>query len=217
MISIGNDIVSLHHINKQRTCQRRFNSKFITDSELKLYSRPDAAQMPFEVFVWLLWSAKESVYKFIKRHQPQLVFSPIKFTCREIDLSGFSPAASYQLCDHNGFNHVPAIAMKVAFQNEQISVRSVISPDYIVSFAALKESFSQMHWAVERINAADPESQSDAVRALTLKKLKQLNVSVDAFIGKSPAGYPFVKDPDVLLSFAHHGQYVSYAIMTGHS
>src|ERR1035441_10308452 len=41
--------------------------------------------MPFEEFVWLLWSVKESVYKYLKRIVPGLVFSPTKIFIHGID------------------------------------------------------------------------------------------------------------------------------------
>ena len=67
MISTGNDIVALGLINKQRTCEPRFYSKILSASEQALYHQSEFTALPFEHYVWLLWSVKESTYKFLKR------------------------------------------------------------------------------------------------------------------------------------------------------
>ncbi len=84
MKSAGNDIVALRCIDIQRTGQFRFYSKILSTSEQTLYHQPLLADMPFENYVWLLWSVKESVYKFLKRSIPDLIFSPTKICIQEI-------------------------------------------------------------------------------------------------------------------------------------
>jgi len=61
----GNDIVSLQAINRTRTRQPRFYSKILADSELTLYKEGGFAAIPFEIFVWLCWSIKESAFKYL--------------------------------------------------------------------------------------------------------------------------------------------------------
>ena len=75
MRSTGNDIIGLKSIDPHLTIQQRFYSKILSFSELELYYRKASETIPFENFIWLLWSVKESVYKYQKRNFPDLVFS----------------------------------------------------------------------------------------------------------------------------------------------
>jgi len=63
MISTGNDIVAFKAINVTRTKQQNFYSKIITDSEKTLYDEQFSDRLPFEQFIWLALSVKESVFK----------------------------------------------------------------------------------------------------------------------------------------------------------
>src|SRR5215469_9103806 len=85
MTSAGNDIVSFSAINSARTKQQRFYSKILTTAEENIYRQPGFASIPFENFVWLLWSVKESAYKYLKRANPALIFTPVKFIVRQLD------------------------------------------------------------------------------------------------------------------------------------
>ena len=83
--SIGNDIVALKHISVERTRQENFYSKFLTTSELDIFTRLQSL-ISFEQFAWLCWSIKEAVYKFQKRLQPQLLFGYKKIIVQQIDI-----------------------------------------------------------------------------------------------------------------------------------
>ena len=72
MISTGNDIVALKAINVARTKQQNFYSKIITVSEKALYDEHFSGRLLFEHFVWLAWSVKESVFKYLQRINPDL-------------------------------------------------------------------------------------------------------------------------------------------------
>jgi phosphopantetheinyl transferase (holo-ACP synthase) len=82
VISAGNDIVALNAIDKGRSCMPAFYSKFITSAELSLHN---PAQLSLDSFIWLLWSVKESAYKYLKRTDNELVFSPIKLSVSKIE------------------------------------------------------------------------------------------------------------------------------------
>ncbi|MGZ3833295.1 MAG: 4'-phosphopantetheinyl transferase family protein, partial [Mucilaginibacter sp.] len=86
MISTGNDIVALKTINIARTKQQNFYRKIISASEKDLYDRQISDKLPFDVFVWLLWSVKESGYKYLQRITPELVFSPTKIIITQLAL-----------------------------------------------------------------------------------------------------------------------------------
>src|ERR1700761_9130738 len=86
MTSTGNDIVALKAINIARTKQPNFYSKILSVSEKDLYDQPFSDKIPFENFVWLCWSIKESAYKFLDRIVPDRVFSPTRTIVSSIEL-----------------------------------------------------------------------------------------------------------------------------------
>ena len=83
MISAGNDIVALNVIDIQRTQSPAFYAKFITPTEFELYNPNEITLINF---VWLLWSAKESAYKYLKRINSELIFAPIKIKVVSLDI-----------------------------------------------------------------------------------------------------------------------------------
>ena len=64
-----------------------FYAKILAPSEAALHQPP----LSFPVFLWTLWSIKESVYKFVRRHEPDLTFGPTKIVA-EIFLPIAPPA-----------------------------------------------------------------------------------------------------------------------------
>src|ERR1700761_4990502 len=103
MISAGNDIVALNDIDRRRTVEPRFYSRIISHSERELYPRPESPGMSFENFVWLLWSVKESAYKYWQRLEPELTFSPTRIIVSELDdpIGDDSSAPVYQGIVHS--------------------------------------------------------------------------------------------------------------------
>ncbi|WDF55461.1 4'-phosphopantetheinyl transferase superfamily protein [Mucilaginibacter sp. KACC 22063] len=206
MISIGNDIVDLKHIDKQRTCDRRFFSKILSPQEELLFSGFQSAQLPFEVFVWLLWSAKESVYKFLKRHQPGLVFSPVKFQVVDISTPLFASAHKQETA--LGFDE-RVLNMELLFAEQQYHVKSVVTPPYIASF--ISADFNKSYWGIRHVENPDPESLSAAVRLFAKERLVQLYPDLKVDFKKHDTGYPFIESTSLCISFSHHGNWVSYA------
>ena len=90
MKSTGNDIVALGSVDKHRTGQYRFYSKILSASEQTLYQQMQFANLPFEHYLWLLWSVKESTFKFLKRTKPELIFSPAKIIIQYLEIPPFS-------------------------------------------------------------------------------------------------------------------------------
>src|ERR1700740_2467205 len=111
MISAGNDVVSLAAIDITRTNQHKFYSKILSDSEIPLYNEFSLAQIPFEHFVWLLWSIKESAYKFLQRNNPGLIFTPVKFVVNDLQtiFNKRAPAFSHAI-EGIGFETLPYIS-----------------------------------------------------------------------------------------------------------
>ena len=196
MLGTGNDIVALAAINVERTRQVKFYSKILSLSEKELYTelRPG---MPFENFVWLCWSVKESAYKFLKRFTPDLVFSPTKIIIKKL-VAGSD-----------------AYRGTVEFDTYRLYFRTIIDPDYIFSVVNFENDFTHTRWGVKRIVSSDYIQQSSEVRKLLLCGLNDLQPGNNFMINKSPHGWPIIiKDEQELplpVSLAHHGHYVAYS------
>lgn len=213
MKSAGNDIVALNAIDIQRTRDARFYSKFTTEAELAIYQ--PLAVLPFEIFVWLLWSVKESTYKYLQRHDAGLIFSPVKFMVNRLNIP---VDITLTPTDDNHWNsNIPTnyITGTVSFGNTQLYFRSYITNDFITSAVNDDEQFDNVHWGIQSIEQTDSEHQSIEVRKLALTKLRSVLNADNLHITKSEIGYPMaLKDDeplDVALSFAHHDKWVGYS------
>jgi phosphopantetheinyl transferase (holo-ACP synthase) len=215
--SAGNDIVALNAIDIQRTRDARFYAKFITDNELAIYQQ-DSPALPFEVFVWLLWSVKESAYKYLQRHDAGLQFSPIKFIVEQVKIP-----AHFTLTPFTGIywdsEESPAhyLTGSVSYGNTHLYFRSYLTHDFITSVVDNNEQFDKVHWGIQLIKQTDHQHQSQEVRNFALTKIKALLAIDDLRIVKSEIGYPVVMEGgtplEVDLSFAHHAQWVGYSFV----
>ena len=235
MSSAGNDIVALKAIDKQRTNHSRFYSKILSDAEQSLYCRQQGAEMPFENFVWLLWSIKESVYKYLKRTTPGLVFSPTKIIVRNIDLPG-SPASSLYNSSADPCCSSPAAKSEGAqwesrdagsreelykgvafFESRSFHFQSKVHPEYIATVVNGTESFENIWWGIKRIGHSDYESQSASVRTFALNRLHFIlpGDKNGLRIEKNRLGSPVVlrgeEEMDIPVSLAHHDHFVAYS------
>lgn len=215
MISIGNDIVAIDSINRQRSNDIRFHSKFITATELTLYQKPSIAVIPFESFVWLLWSVKESVYKYQKRFDPELVFSPTKIVIQHVSLPAvytdveLTANAWEGKAGSEGFYRGEVVTEACT-----LYFRSVINDDLVASIVNDEPTFQNVYWGIQRIDHPDYESQSRSVRRFLLNRLKSTFPQGHLSLQKSPVGYPVLlldeKDTCVAVSLAHHELFTSY-------
>lgn len=235
MSSAGNDIVALAAIDKQRTHHSRFYSKILTDAERALFDGLRPGAMPFENFVWLLWSIKESVYKYLKRTEPELVFSPTRIDIRRIDLPGSPALGALRPFPTDPSQSATATPEQMQWENREAGAgnesyrglaffqsrlfyfRSRIHPDFIMTVVNETENFENIWWGVQSIGHSDYIHQSMAVRAFALNKLNAVlsGGRENLQIGKSPLGYPFLlkdtREMNIPLSFAHHANFVAYA------
>lgn len=214
--SAGNDIIDLAAINTERTKEQRFYTKFITGTETSLYSHPPLAALPFEFFVWMLWSIKESVYKFMQRHQPDLAFSPSKIMITQI-----APPVSSLLTDSGpivealGFNSRGVYNSRITLDTEVFYANTMITTGYIYTVANDQNNFDNLYWGVKQIPQSDPSTQSREVRKFILNKLASVIDKGNLSIVKNQAGCPILFSGtavvDQPVSLAHHGHYVAYA------
>ena len=193
MISAGNDIVALKDVDAQRTQLPAFYSKFITPPEFALYN---PGEITLVNFVWLLWSAKESAYKYLKRLDPELIFTPAKLVVQKLNIAN-PPKADDTHVYYKG---------QIMERDTVLQFLSVTTKEYIATVI----NQGDIRWEVKQIDASDYESQSKAVRSFLLAELKMADVS----IYKHLSGYPVLikegKELDIVVSFAHHNRYVSY-------
>lgn len=208
MKSTGNDIVALKVIDKQRTNHSAFYSKFITPSEQALYKRPE---IPFENFVWLLWAVKEAAYKYLKRGDANLVFSPSKIIIGQLDaIPAFKTPLlqTDQLVDAYFKGDVSSGSHKLYF-------RAVFNSGYIAAVVNDDIDFKNVYWGVQLIDSADHESQSKAVRKFALDRLINIFPDHKLSIEKNPEDCPVLLNGDqemnVPISLAHHDRYISYS------
>lgn len=213
MISTGNDIVALNAINIARTKQSNFYNKIISATEKDLYDQQLSDKLLFENFVWLLWSIKESVYKYLQRITPELVFSPTRIIISNIYFPADQTITTLQGRD---FLNDSVYKGTASFGPHTLFFRSIISEGFIFSVVNHADNFESVLWGVQLVDSSEPEDQSKAVRVFLMEMLKTLFPDADLQIAKSPHGYPVIlKDGaeiPVPVSLAHHGHYVVYSI-----
>jgi phosphopantetheinyl transferase (holo-ACP synthase) len=214
--STGNDIVALNGIDKTRTRQPRFYTRILSVSEQALYDPLKLAGTRFEDFVWLLWSIKESAYKYVNRSEPGLLFSPTKLIVRRLQFSCGrleSPAG-----DGEKF-----FRGMVVSGSHALYFRSTMSEEFIATIVHQEDSFDQCYWGVQRIDNDGYAIQSAAVRELALNRLHALIPGEERFRGrnlqivKNSSGCPLIikagAELDIPVSLAHHGHYIAYSFV----
>ncbi|MDO6429995.1 4'-phosphopantetheinyl transferase superfamily protein [Flavitalea sp. BT771] len=202
-ISIGNDIVAMDAIDAGRTMLPVFYSRILSPDELELYSKKDFPALPFEQFVWLLWSIKESVYKCVKRQNAHLNFSPQKIIVKQLKQSA-DPSASY-----HSF---------VRFNSTLIYARSRVSDKCIYTLATNDPArFDNICWDVQQIEQTDHIHQSKSVRSFVIERLQHYFPGDNLLIEKAEAGYPIlVRNSTVTnlpISFSHHHNLIFYSFL----
>ncbi|HLI93706.1 MAG TPA: 4'-phosphopantetheinyl transferase superfamily protein [Puia sp.] len=199
-MSAGNDIVALAATDSDRTCRYRFFSRIITQHEKQQYfGFPESAGLSFYQYVWLLWSIKESVYKYRSRANPRLPFAPLKIGVRQ--LNACSPG-----------NLIAGLA---THEDAVLYSRSWLNSEFIATVVSNDRRFQGTRHGVQRIGSPDAASQSAIVRELALTSLARHYPGAALRIEKTPGGPPIVWDGDrpldLPLSLAHHGHYIAFA------
>lgn len=217
MPSTGNDIVSLDLIDKERSNDRRFYGKILALSEEALGRQTESGDLPFERFLWLCWSVKESAFKYLQRAHPQLVFSPVKIVIRNI----IAPAAVFAI--QTGGDHWEGDADgeenykgDLIAEGKTYYFRSKITPSTIATIVSSDPHFSGVAWGILHTSGANADQQSAQVRSFVLKRLQTFFPGKALLIEKTQDGIPVIKEGskelDLPVSFAHHGRTVSYSL-----
>jgi len=195
--STGNDIVDLSATDPLRTCNPRFYSRIISSEEKTLYDQ--WGELTFDNYVWLLWSIKESVYKYTSRTDTGLIFAPLNIPVLQLT----APAG-------DGF-----YKSMVIYGSEILYSRSIITNRLIVTVVCNDENFDRTWWGFRSVEQTAYADQSASVRTFALGKLHSALSRADLRIEKTTAGYPILLDGigrlDIPLSLAHHGHFVAYS------
>ncbi len=216
MKSAGNDIVALASVNKRRTNQPGFYSKILSASEQQLYREPEISIIPFENYVWLLWSIKESVYKYLKRNKPDLVFSPTQIITQHIEIPA-TLVVPFQNAQFDGTNDQDDFYRgTVKYGSDTLYFRSKISEAWIATVVDVDNDFDDIYWGIHSIHDASYKNQSTAARTALLGKLNSFFAG-DLRIEKSAIGYPIIlnntEQIPVPASIAHDGCFVAYSFI----
>lgn len=226
MISTGNDIVSLSARNYHCIKKPAVYLKILSTTEKSLFNDPALAEIPFENFVWLVWSLKESAYKYLQRIMPDLIFSPTKFIVQELHLPDGFVVRTFEPTEREGIgfdtmdikNDVPVIKATISVATNTLYSRSFIFNELIVSVVNGDENFENTCWGIKWIAESDPESQSKAVRIFLMNRLHQLVQKDNLAISKSPHGFPIVSEGNeemsIAVSLSHHDHLVAYSFQT---
>ena len=217
MRSAGNDIVALNAVGKQRTNEFRFYSKILSESEQEMYHQPHLEGMPFEHYVWLLWSVKESAYKYHKRNIPHLEFSPTRFVIQHITIPPWASSTKFE--DSSWENNSLSEEFykgKITYASDNFYFQSKISEEWIATVVNDDKDFENVHWGVQHIAEAGYIHQSKAARTFLLNKLSSFFPG-DLQIAKSTVGYPIIlngiQNMNIPVSLAHDARFVAFSFV----
>lgn len=210
--STGNDVVFLPATRSERTILPRFYSRILTAVEIEGFQRIATSGLPFDHYVWLCWSVKESVYKYQKRLCPELAFAPLLIEVYRLDAPGG---------DQDFYAGVVA-GMPVDERHPDASrqtlySRSLIRDGVIITVVSEDQQFTDTRWGFSVIDSPAYAEQSTAVRGLALGELSSALSRDDLRLEKDAAGCPVVMAGDralaIPLSLAHHDRYIAYSFL----
>jgi len=204
-VSTGNDIVALGATDSERTSRYRFYSRILTRTELQSFHHlPADAGISFSHYVWLMWSIKESAYKYCSRSETSLVFAPLTIPVVQVTHRG---AGSW-----HGM---------VRYRGVLLHSRSLVRTGFISSVVSSEPDLGRTRHGVRRIPQADRSSQSALARKFALQSLASEfpvaagGVAAALRIVRQPDGPPEVwageKLLDVPVSLAHHDCLVAWS------
>jgi phosphopantetheinyl transferase (holo-ACP synthase) len=218
MKSAGNDIVALRSVDKQRTGQFRFYSKILSAPEQAMYYQSQFAEMTFDNYVWLLWSVKESAYKYLKRIIPDLVFSPTKIVIWDIQFPIETLMTKFEgtRWENTGYCGEEFYRGCVIYGSQTYYFRSKITEDWIATVVNDDKDFDNVCWGIQIIDDNSYVYQSKSAKILLLNNLNFF-FPCDLHIEKSPVGYPVIKKGTqnlyIPVSLAHDDHFVAYSFV----
>jgi len=194
--STGNDLVFLPATRRERTSLPRFYSRILTSAEAEGFQQLASSGLPFDHYVWLCWSVKESVYKYQKRLCPEMAFGPLKIEVRQI-----APPAG----DQQYYSGIVG----------NLYSRTWVRDGVILTVVSEEQQFTDTHWGFSTVGSPAYADQSAAVRTLALAELKAVLPRDDLRLEKDAAGCPVALAGDLAIpvSLSHHGHYIAYSFL----
>lgn len=213
LISIGNDIVALNQTNSYRTLQKRFYSKILSADEVSFFNNSNF-QLSFENFIWLSWSIKESVFKFVKRHHHKAEFASRKIRVKTIIEPQQQAEINSEIGEGISFYNAECFCCEVLYNNEIFYTRSLANHNFIFTVANNSDNFANIFWGIKNIESDSYNLQTKLVRKFVLERLQQHFEKDHLQIEKSAVGFPFIIPYNhIPLSFTHHGNFVGYSFV----
>jgi phosphopantetheinyl transferase (holo-ACP synthase) len=220
MTSAGNDIVSLTAINVTRTKGPEFYSKIISPSEKELYNTLDHQILPFEYFVWLLWSVKEAAFKYLHRLNPKTLFIPVRFVVSQLEIPADWQVISFpgDETTAKGFDGFPVINSVVSHGDNELYAKTIIHKEFISSVVNYTKSFDHVYWGIKRIEDTTNKYQSASVREFAVHNLQSILGVTELIISKNADEVPVLLNAgqgiDLPVSLSHHECWVGYSFLT---
>ena len=204
---LGNDVVDLRDPDSDAaTLSSRFDRRVFTEAERsEIVQHADS-----DTHRWRHWAGKEAAYKALRREQPRVVFSPIRF---EVDYRGGEAGegrARYRN-QPDGSSEDPTFRLQLLW-NEPGAL-------HVVALADSGPATDLVHDFC-RVSELDPsvdsETPSRSVRKLACLRLaKRLDVDVkDLEVrkrGRIPELWIREAPAPAVLSLSHHGGWVGFA------
>jgi hypothetical protein len=219
MLSAGNDIVSLSAISVTRSKTPEFYARIVGPTEQALFQTLDQTKLPFEHFVWLLWSVKEAAYKYLHRLDTALIFSPVKFVVGSIAIpADWNPVefASTSFTSQ-GLGGLSTLDSIITVKNTTLQAWTLIYKEFVCSFVNAGNDFGNVCWGIRKVEDTSYKVQSEAVRSFALESLRQVLGLDDLTIEKNQADVPVVRGGNLELgtpiSLSHHGEWVGYCFL----
>ncbi len=204
---LGNDVVDLRDPDSDSaTLSLRFDSRVFTEAE-----RSQIAQhADSDTQRWRHWAGKEAAYKALRREQPGVSFSPIRFEVDYREGGAGEGRARYRNQPH-GSSEDPTFRLQLLW--DEPGALHVVALADSGPEADLVHDFCRVS---DFDSSTDPETPSRSVRKLAcLRIAKRLDVDVtDLEVrrrGRIPELWICEKPAPTLLSLSHHGGWVGFA------
>ena len=130
-----------------------FTPKLLWIPEKSLYDEALSSFLSLEHFVWLAWSVKESVYKFLQRNEPKLVFSPSHVVIPQLTSSFAQLKYIFNGWEESlGFDDCLAHSGSVRTVDRSFFFRSIFTRDFIFPLQMTGMTFHPFTGVLKKLN-----------------------------------------------------------------
>lgn len=194
---IGNDIIDLSIAKVGEGMRRlRFLKKIFTDTELAFIKDSQRE----DLYIWLMWSIKESVYKIIVRKENRIRYAPKSICCDSV-----------VPLKNNVYKST------VVYNGRYFYSRSIIKGDCIHTIAfkdrGIKNDIQSASFEINKINHRGGSLDEQVMKSLDHSKN---NVKSQIWIQRDGNRIPriYKNDKEIgMLSLSHHGRFEGYAYL----